>query len=145
MGQQLRFAAAGFDFLFSLGGKPMGLDRQWLRQGSIAENLDSLVFTPQKSLFGEERWRYFAPRWARFQLLQINDRHFNSKGIMEAALWKTPLERHLAAFEPRAGASSRPSALSLVAPARGLPVAGAISPAYALPFIVGTLRRSQIA
>ena len=122
----------------------MDLDRQRLRQSSITEYLDSLVLTARKAFFGEECGRHFAPRWERFQLLQINDRHFNSKGIMKPALWKTPLERHLAAFKPRAGASSGPSALSLVASARGLSMARAISPAYALPFIIGTLRRSQI-
>src|SRR4030095_6024390 len=140
--QQLQFAAAGFDFFFSLGRKPMGLDRQWLRQGPVAEYFDPLVLTPQKPFFSEQRGRYFAPRWKRFQLFQINDRHFNSEGIMEAALGKTPLERHLATFEPRARSSSRSSALSLVASACGLPMARAISPSYALPFIARSLRRS---
>ena len=46
----------------------MGLDRQWLGQGSVAEYLDPLVLTPQKPFFSEQRGRYFAPRWERFQL-----------------------------------------------------------------------------
>ena len=120
----------------------MGLNRQWLRQGPVAEDLDPLVLTPQKPFFDEQSGRYFAPRRKSFQLFKINDRRFNSKGIMETTLGKTPLERHLAPFEPGARSSSRPGALSLVASARGLPMAGAVSSADAFPFIVGTLRRS---
>jgi hypothetical protein len=50
-------------------------------------------------------------------LFKINDRRFDSKGIMETTLGKTPLERHLAPFEPGARSSSRPGALSFVASA----------------------------
>jgi hypothetical protein len=140
--QQLQFAAAGFDFLFSLGREPMRLNRQWLRQGSVAEDFDPLILASQKPFFGEQRRRYLAPRWESFQLFKIDDRRFNSKGIMETALGKTSLERHLAAFEPGARSPSRPGALSLVAAARGLPMARAFPSADAFPFIVGTLRWS---
>jgi hypothetical protein len=137
--QQLQFATAGLDFFFGLGGKTMGFDRQWLGQGSVAQYLDPLVLTTEKSFSSEQLGRYFASRWESFQLAQINHCDFNSKRIVEPAFGKTSLERHLAAFKSGACSSSRPGALALVASTGGLSMTGTISPAHALAFFVGTL------
>jgi len=139
--QQFQFAAAGFDFLFGLGGKSMGLDRQWLGQGSVTQDLDPLVLTTEKSFPGEQLGRYLCSRWKRFQLSQIDCRHCNPKRIVEAAFGQPSLERHLAPFKSGPRSSSGPCALTLVASTGGLSMTGATSPAYALPFFVGALCR----
>src|SRR5262245_5526407 len=79
-------------------------------------------------MVGQALWRHFHPRRKRLELAKIDHRHFNAKGIVKAALWQTPLQRHLPAFEAGLNIATGARALPLMAAARSLAVTRAVSP-----------------
>src|SRR5699024_63559 len=120
----LGLSACGFDLLLCRSGECSGLDRQFLGQGAVAEDLHTVESILDdtgltQGLCGD--------LGAIFKLLQsgnINRCIGGAENVVETTLRQAACQRHLAAFKTRGATAARPGPLALVTAAPGLAVAG---------------------
>jgi hypothetical protein len=138
-GNQLTSATLGFNLRFGRGAEGVSHDGELPGQFASSKDLNQFDRAIGQTGFSQILKVHPGSVIEPIERIEI-DAHVASRvaGVIEAALWHAPDERHLAAFETYANRASRTSRLAFSTATAGLAMAAGFTLAKTLATMLGT-------